>query len=505
MASSSLLFRPPRRDAADRVLLLGRLRALFGDRVTADAYERSFYRRDVVRLPLLVDRVLLTDPEAVARPVRAEEVAQTLRTAAREGVPVVPRAGATTAHFGCVPVLGGVVLDLMGLREPFLVDANALTVTVGAGTAWAELDRRLATRGMAVKSMPSSAAASTVGGWVCTMGYGIGSLAYGRLGTQVRALEVALADGTVRRLDGKTSPPAAWFAASEGTLGVVTAVELEVRPLRPMGHLLVACPTGACAQTLVERLLAGGVTLYAIHLDDPGLTAAMDRLGFAPEGTTPGRFAVRVDVEADAAGLAGAMDAVRAVVATVPGADLLPADVADHEWLERFRLLRVKRGGPSVVGAEVLLPVGGLAAYLEDVERLGRACGRRFMSYAHVVGDGFAVVMTMAYADETSPAFVLSLGVVGLLHELSARRGGRPYGTGIWGAAYVRAHLAEPPLGEQQRRKRVLDPRGVMNPGKGADRLRLLHPVAVRSGMGWLAAADALARKVRPTGKVRPI
>jgi glycolate oxidase len=498
MASSSPAPRLPRRGAAARVLLLGRLRAVYGDRVTADAFERSFYRRDVAPLPALVDRVLQTEPEVVARPVSADEVAQTLRMAAREGVPVVPRAGATTAHFGCVPVAGGVVLDLMGLWDPFVVDPEAMTVMVGAGTVWADLDRRLGTQGLAVKSMPSSAAASTVGGWVCTMGYGIGSLRYGRLGTQMRSLEVALVDGTVRRLDRGTKPPAAWFASSEGTLGVVTAVELEVRPLRPIAHVLVTCSTLDCSQTLVERVLAGGVTPYAMHLDDPGMTAAMGELGYAPEGTA-GRYALRVDIEADEGELAQATTEIRAIVATVPGAELLPTEAADHEWRERFRLLRVKRGGPSVVGAEVLLPVGELAAYLGDVERLGRTVGVRFISYAHVVGDGLVVVMTMTYTDETQTvAFILSLGVVRLLHDLSAKRGGRPYGVGVWGAPHVRAHLAEPPLDEQLRRKRALDSLGIMNPGKGIDRLRLLHPAVLRAGMGGLAAVDALARKLRP-------
>ena len=330
------------------------------------------------------------------------------------------------------------------------------------------------------------------------MGYGIGSLAYGGVGAQVRSLEVALADGTVRRLDSTTSPPASWFCASEGTLGVVTAVELGVRAARPVGHVLAACATRECAQTLVDALLSGGVRPYAMHLDDPGLTAAMGALGFASEGTA-GRYVLRVDVEGDERDLVGLVAVIETVVAGVSGAELLPTEAADHEWRERFRLLRVKRGGPSVVGAEVLLPVGELAPYLGDVERLGAAVDVPFMSYAHVVGDGLAVVMTMTYADETrTAAFVLSLGLVKLLHDLSAKRGGRPYGTGVWAAPHVRARLAEPSLDEQLRRKQVLDPRGVMNPGKGAARLRLLNPGVLRAGMSGLAAADVLSRKVRP-------
>ena len=87
------------------------------------------------------------------------------------------------------------------------------------------MDEYLNARGFALKSFPSSAPAASIGGWFCTMGYGIGSLKYGSLLSQVKAAEVALPAGEIRRLTRQTDPPLDWFAASEGTLGIITRLE----------------------------------------------------------------------------------------------------------------------------------------------------------------------------------------------------------------------------------------------------------------------------------------
>lgn len=475
--------------------LVQRLKDRFGDRATDSVFERSFYRRDVAPLPLLVDRVLQTEPDLVVRPVDAEEVSFVLREAAREGVPVVPRASATSALFGCVPVRGGVVMDLSGMRGVVGIDAEAMTVVVRAGTVWLELERVLNLQGLAVKSMPSSAPASSVGGWVCGMGFGIGSTKYGRVSSQVRSLEVVLADGSIRRLRRDSRPPLGWFEASEGTLGVVTEVELEVRPLRPMRHFLVECADLTAVQRILAGLLSGEVVPYSLHFDDRWTCAAMKALGYAPEEAC-GLHLVRADYEGEDAQLDLAEDTVRRTLAATPGARALSAPAAEHEWEERFRLLRIKRGGPSMVGSEVLLPLAELTDYLNDVERIAAGLGVRLMSYGHAAGEGKVVVMTMFYTDETkSTRYLLALGTLKRLHDAAAARGGLPYGLGLWNTPHLRRRLAEPSLEEGRRRKHELDPGGVMNPGKGVARLAVMNPVAFRAGMGALAGVNRVTRR----------
>ena len=124
----------------------------------------------------------------VVRPADTEEVAEIMKTAFNHNIPVTPRAGASTVYFDSVPIKDGIVMDLNLIKGVVGVDEAGMTVTVKAGTTWSELDEYLNRRGLAPKSFPSSAPAASIGGWFCMMGYGIGSMKYGSLLSQVRSM-----------------------------------------------------------------------------------------------------------------------------------------------------------------------------------------------------------------------------------------------------------------------------------------------------------------------------
>ena len=366
-----------------------------------------------------------------------------------------------------------------------------------SGTVWTEFERALEEQGLAPMAVPSSAPASTVGGWLCTMGHGIGSLKYGPFVEQVRSLEVVLADGSVRRLTRETDPPLEWFVSSEGTLGVVTEVELTVRRAAAMRHALVACPDVRAVHELVSLLTARSPLPYAVEFDDRHVLGALDALGFSPVGWR-GSDLVRIDWEGPAEDLAAAETILDEAVAAVVGASRLPAEVADGEWRERYRMLRVKRGGPSVLAAELLIPLSGLEGYVRDVQALARRQNTTLMTYGHLASTRAVVVMTMYYADETRLVdYLLDLGLVKKLHDVGAAHGGVPYGLGLWNTPHLRSRLAPVPPAESLRRKRELDAAGIMNPGKGVARLALMNPAALRSGMEALAALRRASRGSR--------
>ena len=206
------------------------LAALLGDRFTADPFERGFYTRDLAPVPSILARLMgRTLPDAVVRPANAGEVAAVLRHATRHRLPVTPRAAASTVYWNAVPVRGGILLDLNGMRGVVDVDEAGLTARVLPATRWDELARVLRRQGLDLLSYPTSAPSATVGGWLSMQGHGIGSLRHGGLAEQVRGLEVVLPDGRLIEVGRDTEPPISWFAGAEGTLGVVTRIDLAVR------------------------------------------------------------------------------------------------------------------------------------------------------------------------------------------------------------------------------------------------------------------------------------
>ena len=115
---------------------------------------------------IMVKPFFQTLPDAVIRPGTAEEVADVLRQAVNERIPVTPRAAASTSYYNSVPVHGGWVLDMNDLRAEIEVDTANQTVRVLPDTTWFALDDSLRLKGITLKSYLSSAVSATVGGWV---------------------------------------------------------------------------------------------------------------------------------------------------------------------------------------------------------------------------------------------------------------------------------------------------------------------------------------------------
>ncbi len=469
------------------------------DRVTDDLVERRLYSRDLAAVPALMTRPFFrTVPDAVIRPAGAEQVAELLRRAAQERTPVTPRAAASTGYLNAVPVRGGVVLDLNDLRGAIELDAARQTVRVLPATTWCQLDDALRLKGFAVKSYPSSAVSATVGGWVSTQGHGIGSLVHGALGDQLAGLQVVLPDGEQRAVRRDTDPPLDWFVAAEGTLGVVTEVELSVRP-RPAveSHHLFAFGDLKALGSSVTSLARSEPRPFTLLFADAGYLHLLVRAGFHVPIDLPGDPLVEGGPSILLVSLQGEPAEVRRGRDTLAGLPEreLPPDLALEEWSQRLYHLRAKRAGPSLLAAEQWLPLGALPGYLTALRGLAGRHRLPIGSYGVAVTPGLALIMTIYPADERRTVeYLAAVGFTKRLYDLGASYGGRPYGVGLWNSAYLPRLFTKDRLAELRRRKAQLDPRGIMNPGKLYRAPFPLWPVAFRPGAELLAAAYLLLR-----------
>jgi FAD/FMN-containing dehydrogenase len=201
--------------------------------ITRDEEVRRAYAADASGLLLI--------PDAVARPTSAEEVAALLAEATSTGTPVTPAGGQTSTTAASISDRG-ILLSLRAMQRVVDVDPVARVARAEPGTLVGELKRLCAAQGLLLAPDPTSEEECTLGGAVACNASGARSLRYGATRPHVRALKVALADGSVvelRRsaLEKNTvgyalaHDPVDWFVGSEGTLGVVVEVELSLLPL----------------------------------------------------------------------------------------------------------------------------------------------------------------------------------------------------------------------------------------------------------------------------------
>ncbi|MDP9052323.1 MAG: FAD-binding oxidoreductase [Acidobacteriota bacterium] len=153
-----------------------------------DRLSHDFYWYSPVLKPLLVDKTA----EVAVQPVNADEVLAVLRFARKHGVAVTTR-GAGTGNYGqCVPLEGGIMLDLsmMDKLEEITVDGVAVCQP---GLRLGALETEARKLGWELRMYPSTLVKASVGGFLGGGSGGIGSVAHGGLRDfdTVRAFEVA--------------------------------------------------------------------------------------------------------------------------------------------------------------------------------------------------------------------------------------------------------------------------------------------------------------------------
>jgi FAD-linked oxidoreductase len=173
-------------------------------------------------------RTARVDPARIVAPGSVDEVAAEVKQAAHDGLAV--KAVGSGHSFTGVAVAPGVQLLPDRLDRVHSVDHESGLVTVDAGIPLHRLNPLLAEHGLAMEIL-GDIDRQTIAGAVCTGTHGSGA-AFGSISTQVRGLELVLADGSVVHCSA-TERPELFEAArvSIGALGVITKVTLQCVPL----------------------------------------------------------------------------------------------------------------------------------------------------------------------------------------------------------------------------------------------------------------------------------
>ncbi|MFC4912733.1 D-arabinono-1,4-lactone oxidase [Actinomadura gamaensis] len=166
-------------------------------------------------------------PRRVTTPTSTDEVSAAVRAAAADGHTV--RMTGTGHSFTGAAVAQDVLLRPTGLTAVRSVDTASGLVTVEAGLPLHAFNRMLAEHGLALANM-GDIQEQTVAGALQTATHGTGRDAAG-LASQVHALELVLADGSVVTCSRDERPDLFDAArAGVGALGIVTAITWKTVP-----------------------------------------------------------------------------------------------------------------------------------------------------------------------------------------------------------------------------------------------------------------------------------
>lgn len=181
-------------------------------------------------------------PEAVVLPETAEQVVKIVQLANREKIPLVACGARSGMTGNCVPVHGGVQVDMKRMNKIKEIDEDNLVAVVEAGLAVFRFDRELRKRGFMCGHMPGSQPTATVGGSISTSGWSEYRMKYGDIREQVTSLKIVLPTGELVKIGGGASGKVEkssvgypglkhLFIGTWGTLGIVTEATVRIFPV----------------------------------------------------------------------------------------------------------------------------------------------------------------------------------------------------------------------------------------------------------------------------------
>ena len=404
-------------------------------------------------------------PDIVVFPESTDEVSRVLAFAAAERIPVVPFGAGTSLEGNVIPVAGGVSLSLARMDRVVILRPDELNATVQPGLTRLALNRAAGEHGLFFPVDPGADA--SLGGMAATNASGTTTVRYGGMRRNVLALEVVLADGSVVRTGTRAAKSSAGydltslFVGSEGTLGVITELTLRLYGI-PERILAVrvtfetlenACETAAA-------LVGAGAPVARLELLDGATLRAVNAYKGTDFAEAPTLF---VEVE-------GSDDDVRELCtgAVTYESDADPTGRA-RLWEARHHVLfALVAAAPGRVHktTDVCVPVPALAESIRHARAALEARGLEATIVAHA-GDGNYHVLFMLDPDdphEGAQAEALNADLV----EWALEHGGTctgEHGIGLGKLGYLeREHGDLLPL--MRGIKTLLDPAGILNPGK---------------------------------------
>jgi Fe-S oxidoreductase/FAD/FMN-containing dehydrogenase len=470
----------------------------FASRVTFDRTERRLYGHDIAAMPTIIKPLIGdTTPDAVVQPHSEEELVELVRWAYQQGIPLTPRGKASSGYGGVLPVKKGIVVDFYRLKDVLAIDKEKLTATVQPGITWEQLDKKLKPRGLTLRLYPTSYPSSTVGGWLAHGGAGLGSYEYGYFSENVISARVALPSGEVREF---TRDELDLVADAEGITGFISQVTLYVQPLEDLEVMSLACPDAHDLQRLISSVIEADLPIWSIMFINPRMAEMKNRAPLLEHYGHPVEERVILPAAYVLTLTFRARDA-EAVRAALPGlvkpcqAEILSERIAHHEWEHRFKLMVVKRLGPSLVPAEIVVPLRSLGDVMSEVEhKVDQPVVKEGVIIRQGAdGEPEVVILGFIPGDQRkfNYNFVFSLSLT--IMKIAEKYGGRAYVTGLYFTKKADDILGKERAGRLRAFKAQVDPKGLLNPGK-----------VIGNGVlsAFLQLADVFEPLARPFGNI---
>jgi len=254
---------------------LGNLRAIVGEQYasTGESVLNLHSHDESYHTPVL--------PDVVLWPHSTGEVSRIARYAFERKIPVTCWGVGSSLEGNPIPVSHGIVIDFQEMQRILAVRPEDFQVDVEAGVVYKELNKTLSRQGLFFP--PDPGAAATIGGMIGNNASGIRTVKYGATKDHIMRLVVVLPGGDVIKIGNRARKSSSGydlihlFVGCEGTLGIITEATLRLVGL-PANFMAirVTFPEIKNATDTVFQVMSSGFSPAAMELMDSNVISVLN-------------------------------------------------------------------------------------------------------------------------------------------------------------------------------------------------------------------------------------
>lgn len=414
-------------------------------------------------------------PEAVAFVECNEEVAEIVRICVQYQKPIIPFGTGTSLEGHVAALHGGVCLDVSGMNQVLEVNENDLDCRVQAGVTRKQLNQHLRNSGLFFPIDPGADA--SLGGMTATRASGTNAVRYGTMRENVLGLTVVTADGRIIRTGTRARKSSAGydltrlFVGSEGTLGIITEIQLRLYGVpEAISAAVCSFETMEGAVNTTISTIQMGIPVARIELLDEVQVDAINRYADFDYALKPTLF---FEFHGTEAWVQEQAEMVKEISTEEGGSDFQWSTREQEKqklWEARhnaYYAALAMRPGSKGWATDVCVPISRLADCILETRSDIEESGQVVPLVGHV-GDGNFHLLFLIDPENEEEELKLYQPLNDRLVERALRMGGTctgEHGIGSGKIKYMEAEHGDS-LDLMRQIKQAFDPDNLMNPGK---------------------------------------
>jgi FAD/FMN-containing dehydrogenase len=451
--------------------LLARFRAIVGDKyAVTDAADIEPY---------------VTEERDLFHGRSTAEVAAICKLASEHRIALVPQGGNTGLVGGQTPHHGEVVVSLRRLDKIRDIDVESNTMTCEAGVVLQIAQQKASDVDRLFPLSLGAEGSCTIGGNLSTNAGGTGALAYGVAREMALGVEVVLADGRVLNALSKLKKDNTGydlrnlFIGAEGTLGIITAATLKLFPKpRAVETAYVGLKSPAAALKLLSisrNEAAGSLTSFELLADiavDFSIRHGID-IRDPLESKHPWYVLMELSSSRD-----DARDALEAILAQgmedgIVDDAVIAANLSQRQafWKLRDEMSAAQKPEGGSIKHDISVPVAAVPAFIAEANAavVKLIPGARPVPFGHLGDGNIHYNVSQPIGGNTADFMSRWHEVNEVVFAIVLRMGGSisaEHGIGVLKRDELPDVKDKVAIELMRQVKAMLDPLGIMNPGK---------------------------------------